>query len=265
MRTSSFLRATTCALAATLLLAACDDGGDATTAPTGGATALAAQNSATMDTARTLVTPTAATVRDTGRVVADGEFGAWPFPASLALTEAQKTQIRALRATYQQAVRADSLAAQVIYDEARAARAAGATREAVNAILEKARPLQEKQEAAFQALTQQVEQVFTEAQRTWLAEWRKCIAFTPTPQQVAQVEAIQAAYATNNAADIAAVQKVLDDVMAIRRAPGASAESIETQVRALLDGVRPARERLAAAQQAMWQQIGTIYVRPTCN
>ena len=83
----------------------------------------------------------------------------------LKLTEAQKTQITALIAAFESANRADLDAVRKIHEEARAAHAAGATREQIKVILEKARAPMERLRAAAVALNAGIQAILTPEQR----------------------------------------------------------------------------------------------------
>ena len=85
--------------------------------------------------------------------------------AALQLTDAQKTQITALIAAFETANRADLDALKKIHEEARAAHAAGASREAIKAILDKGRAPMERLRAAQAALKAGILAVLTPEQR----------------------------------------------------------------------------------------------------
>jgi Spy/CpxP family protein refolding chaperone len=81
------------------------------------------------------------------------------------LTEAQKTQITALIAAFQTANEADLDAVKAVFEEARAARQSGATREQIAAILQKARAPMERIRAAQQKLDADIRALLTPEQR----------------------------------------------------------------------------------------------------
>ena len=98
----------------------------------------------------------------------DGRSGRAPLPDSLALTQAQKDSIDVLKAAFK-AANAESLAQlKAIFDEAKAARQAGKTRDEVHAILATARPIRDALKPAVEALHAAIRAVFTPAQRAWL-------------------------------------------------------------------------------------------------
>ena len=98
----------------------------------------------------------------------DGRSGRAPLPDSLALTQAQQDSIEALKAAFK-AANAEPLGRlKAIFDEAKAARQAGKTRDEVHAILEKARAIRDALKPAVEALHAAIRAVFTPAQRAWL-------------------------------------------------------------------------------------------------
>ena len=80
------------------------------------------------------------------------------------LTEAQKTQITALIAAFQTANQADLDAIKAVFEEARAAHQAGATREQIAAILQKAKPAMERVRAAEAKLNADIRALLTPEQ-----------------------------------------------------------------------------------------------------
>lgn len=102
----------------------------------------------------------------------DGRSGRPALPDSLKLTDEQKAEIQALREAFQVA-HADEIAAlKAIFEEARAARASGATHEEIRAILVEGRPIAEALRPAVFELHHQILNVMTEAQRAWLFQHR---------------------------------------------------------------------------------------------
>jgi hypothetical protein len=98
----------------------------------------------------------------------DGRSGRAPLPPELALTEAQKAEIKGLRDAFA-ATNATALAQlKAIFDKGREARKNGATRDEVRAILVTARPIAEALRPAVKALHEAIWSVHTEAQKTWL-------------------------------------------------------------------------------------------------
>lgn len=98
----------------------------------------------------------------------DGRSGARTLPPELALTEAQKAEIKGLRDAFA-AENATALAAlKAIFDEARAARQGGGTRADVFAILLKGRPIAEALRPAVRALHEKIWNVHTAEQKAWI-------------------------------------------------------------------------------------------------
>jgi Spy/CpxP family protein refolding chaperone len=87
-----------------------------------------------------------------------------PHPCG-SLTEAQRNEISALFAAFEQAHAADLALIRAVHDEARAAHHTGATREEVMAILEQARPAMQRVAQARAELMRAVRDVLTPAQR----------------------------------------------------------------------------------------------------
>lgn len=88
-----------------------------------------------------------------------------PEPRTCALTDAQRTEISALVAAYQQDNAADLALVRAAHEQARAAHAAGAPRDQVAAILAEARPALERLRAARETLQQEIQAVLTPQQR----------------------------------------------------------------------------------------------------
>lgn len=98
----------------------------------------------------------------------DGRSRGPQLPDSLALTQAQKDQIAALRTAFRTANAGALDSLKAIFEKARDARKAGATREEVRAILVTGRPIGEALRPKVQALHEAIKAVFTPAQRAWL-------------------------------------------------------------------------------------------------
>lgn len=111
----------------------------------------------------------------------DGRTHRPHFPDSLALTDEQKAEMLALREAFrtEHAASLDSLRA--IFEEARAARDSGATREEVRAILVTGRPIAEALRPHVRALHLALRAVLTDAQRAWIAAHRPPRHHGPIP------------------------------------------------------------------------------------
>jgi Spy/CpxP family protein refolding chaperone len=180
------------------------------------------------------------------------------LPDSLALSDSQKAQIKSLVDAFTSSTKADRDALAAIMKEAREAIAAGKTKTEVQAILEKSRPIRERLGAAEMKLKQDIDAVLTAAQRAWLSSHRpggcRPDKFPPlTDAQKAQIKALEQGFQSANAADLAAVKAVFDEVAAAKSA-GKSREEIAT---ILAKGAAP-MARLAIARAALRTQILAI-------
>jgi hypothetical protein len=102
----------------------------------------------------------------------DGASYRRPFPEALRLTDEQRAEIAALRAAFR-AEHADELdALKAIFEEARAARANGATREEIRAILVTARPIAMALRIDLIDLHYAIWSVFTDEQKAWILSHR---------------------------------------------------------------------------------------------
>jgi Spy/CpxP family protein refolding chaperone len=102
----------------------------------------------------------------------DGSSYRRPFPEGLQLTDEQREAIAALRAAFR-AEHAEQLdALKAIFEEARAARAAGATREEIRAILVTARPIAMALRIDLVDLHYAIWSVFTDEQKAWILSHR---------------------------------------------------------------------------------------------
>ena len=162
------------ALAASLLLAACDQSPTGTTAA-----------SATDDYALLMFGEAGSALDGTmGRAPNGGPFdGSTAFhrlPGDLALSAEQIAAIRALREAFRTAHADEILALRAIFQEARAARIAGATREEVHAILMEGRDIAVALRPYVFALREAIRGELTEAQLAWLDAHRRR-PFAPRP------------------------------------------------------------------------------------
>lgn len=150
------------ALAATLALGACSD--SPTEAPVGQADDYALQMFGEPGTALE------GTFGDQpGDRPFDGRTGRPVLPDSLALTDEQRDSIATLRATFRAEHAAQIDALQAIFEEAREARQAGASREEVREILLEGRLIAIDLRFDVIALHEAIWDVFTEAQQRWIA------------------------------------------------------------------------------------------------
>ncbi len=103
----------------------------------------------------------------------DGRTMWHPLPDSIALTQVQKDSIAALRLAFRTAHAAQLDSLKAIFEAARAARQAGATREEVRAILITGRPIAEALRPDVIALHQAIWAVFTPLQKAWFIAHRR--------------------------------------------------------------------------------------------
>jgi Spy/CpxP family protein refolding chaperone len=103
----------------------------------------------------------------------DGRTGRPPLPDSLKLTDEQHASIDSLREAFRAEHQTTLDSLKAIFEEARAARLAGATREEVHAILLTGRPLADALRPDVQALHEAIRAVLTDAQRAWLDAHRR--------------------------------------------------------------------------------------------
>ena len=102
----------------------------------------------------------------------DGRSGAPRLPEELALTDEQKAEIEALRAAFKTEHQTELDALHAIFEEAKAAREGGATREEVRAILDEGRPIGEALREDVQALHEAIRAVLTAEQQAWIEAHR---------------------------------------------------------------------------------------------
>jgi Spy/CpxP family protein refolding chaperone len=102
----------------------------------------------------------------------DGRSGIPPLPPELALTDEQKAEILALREAFRAEHEAELEALKAIFEEARAARQAGATRLEVRAILIEGRLIAQALRPAVWELHLAIRDVLTEEQKAWILEHR---------------------------------------------------------------------------------------------
>ena len=180
-----------------------------------------------------------------------------PFPDSLRLSDEQKARIASLTQEFQAATAADRAAVEAIVRQARERQRAGGTRDEVRAILETARPIQQRIGEAHRELRAQILAVFTAAQRAWLEERRNRCTAEPMPPltdaQRAQIAALVEAFEQTHRADLLLVRAIQAEVRAARDAGKSDAE-----IRAILERGREAHARIAAAQRQLQAAIEAI-------
>lgn len=111
----------------------------------------------------------AATMDDASGVPRGGTVVDRELPAGIALTDAQKTAIKALHDAFAAAHATQFAQLKAIHDDARAAMKAGKPRADVQAILEKGRPIMESMKPDFEAMRAKVDALLTADQKAWFA------------------------------------------------------------------------------------------------
>jgi hypothetical protein len=179
------------------------------------------------------------------------------LPAELRLTREQAEAVKVALGDFHTAVKPHREALAAIHAEARAAREAGKSREEVGQILAKAGPILQAVAAAEAVLLAKIESILTPAQKAWLDAHQpvRCNRTTDplTDVQRSEVGSLIAAYEEANKADLEAIKAALDAARAAiaRGAPRA-------EVNAILASIKPARERVAAAQAALHEAIQAL-------
>jgi len=102
----------------------------------------------------------------------DGRTGRPPLPDSLKLSDEQRAEMDSIRAAFRTANEEALDSLRDIFQEARTARMAGASREEVRAILETGRPIAQALRPAVIALHEALRAVLTDAQRAWIETHR---------------------------------------------------------------------------------------------
>lgn len=185
-------------------------------------------------------------------------IGAVGFPDELKLTTEQKAALAALHLAFKAATAADVTALRAIEAEARAAVAAGKTRDEVRAILSRGAPILARLRAAFGVLQEAVFQIYTPEQRAWVAAHRPkpCGPDGPpklTDDQIHQIRALQQAFMEVVKDDIALIRRLIESAhqAAQAGAPRERVAEILHEADAAKERVRQAEARLQAAIDAI--------------
>jgi Spy/CpxP family protein refolding chaperone len=180
------------------------------------------------------------------------------LPDSLRLTDAQRDGIKALVDAFEAATKADREAIGAILRRAREAAQSGKTRDEVRAILREGAPIRDRLAAAHSKLKADIDAILTAEQRAWIADHspRRCDPrnFPPlTDAQKAQIRALEQAFATANAADLATMKGIVEEARAAA-ASGASREEIA----AIFKKAEATLKRLASARQTLREAIAAV-------
>jgi Spy/CpxP family protein refolding chaperone len=177
------------------------------------------------------------------------------LPDDIALTDAQKAQIKALVQAFVQSTKADREALTAILKEAHDAARAGKPRADVEAILAKGKPIRERLSAAETKLKADIDAVLTPEQRAWIASHtpRGCRPenFPPlTDAQKAQIKEIETAFQTAHKADLDAIKAIYEEAEAALKAGKSHDEVAQILARA----IEPMK-RLATARAELRSKI----------
>jgi len=180
------------------------------------------------------------------------------LPDSIKLTSDQQTKIQALVDAYKAATKADNDALNVILKQARDAVRAHKTAAEVKAILDTATPIIARLTAAAADLKTRIDALLTPSQLAWLASHapKNCKpgSFTPlSDAQKIQMKAYEEAFEQQNKTDLAAVNKGMDQIREAIKAGKGPAD-----IQAILDGIKPALDRLAAARATLLTQLQSV-------
>jgi hypothetical protein len=190
-------------------------------------------------------------------------------PASLQLTDGQRTQIRTLGSAFRQEHDADFKALSSMGQQARAAHASGQSRDQIRQSFSQSQPIHQRLFAAQQALDTKIQQtVLTADQRNWLtANAASCSARPNLSQsQKSQIKALTAQFQKTNKADLDAVKAAMGNAPRFSRAPGGASGAMgfkaDPQARAArmqaMASVKPQLDRLVTARKRLRAQIQQI-------
>ena len=185
-------------------------------------------------------------------------IGGADFPGDLALTTEQKAAIAALHEAFRTATAADVAALRALEAEARAAKAAGKTREEIHAILARGLPILARLNEAFAALQAAIWQVYTPEQRAWIEAHRlkPCGPNGPpklSDAQIQQIRALQEAFMTAVAADLVFIKQTVEAAHTAAQAGATRAE-----VEQILHRADAARERVHQAEIRLREAIDAV-------
>jgi Spy/CpxP family protein refolding chaperone len=177
------------------------------------------------------------------------------LPDPIKLSTEQRAQIRALIAAFVQATQADKEALTAIHQEARAARAAGASDAEVRAIFAQGDEIRRRLHVAEAQLHADILALLTPAQRAWLERPLVCRAedIRLNEAQKTQITALLVAFESANRPDLDTIKAIFEQARTAYQA-GASREEIAAilqQARAPMERVRAARLELEAAIRAL--------------
>lgn len=187
-----------------------------------------------------------------------GGVGGAQLPDNLGLTTEQKAAIAVLHEVFKAATAADVAALRAIEAEARAAHAAGKSREEIHAILERGAPILARLIGAFRALQAAIWLVYTPEQRAWIDAHRPkpCGPAGPpklSDAQIQQIRALQEAFMAAVKDDVAQLRQVAE---AAHQA--AQAGATRAEIEAILHQADAARARVHEAEMRLQQAIDAV-------
>ena len=180
------------------------------------------------------------------------------LPDEIALSDAQRAQIRGYVEGFMSATKSDREALQAILKQARDAVQAGKSREEVAAIMRQGAPMRDRIHAAEKKLVADIQSVLTAEQKAWIASHRppRCDASrfpALTDAQKAQIEALEKSFREENKADLDAMRAIMEEARAAIQA-GKSREDIAAII---ARGATIAR-RLAEARSELRDDIAAV-------
>jgi len=180
------------------------------------------------------------------------------LPDEIALSDAQKTQIRSFVEEFMAATKSDREALQGILKQARDAIQAGKSREEVTAIMRQGAPFRDRIHAAEKELVADIQSVLTAEQKAWITAHRppRCDASrfpALTDAQKAQIEALEKSFREDNKADLDAMRAIMEEARAAIQA-GKSRE----EVAAIIARGATIARRLAEARSELRQDIAAV-------
>lgn len=176
------------------------------------------------------------------------------LPENLKLTDAQGAQIKALLTAFEQSTKADRDALNAIMKQVKDAMMAKKSRAEIQALYDQAKPIRERLEAAEKKLHDDIWAVLTADQKAWL-EANKPVncASLLTDAQRNQISVLVAAFEQANKADLDAIQAALAQARTAQKS-GATKD----QIKAILDSVKPAMERVRLATVALQAAVAAV-------
>lgn len=181
------------------------------------------------------------------------------FPADIKLSAAQHAQIAAITAAFETATRSDREALSGIARQIAEAKRARKPEADIRALVEQTISILQRLAAAQSAVREQILAVLTPAQKAWLTAQapHRCDLgkFPPlTAAQRSQIHALELSFRQANSADLATVETAMKQAREAK-----AAGKSEAEIRAIIEAVRPAMDRIAIARRQLAERIAAIY------